>query len=125
MSNDLLMEKMLTTIIDGQGVIVKKQDEQATDIKEIRSSMIEIVKLEAQQVSQKEALTRMGNHIDKLEQKTEQEYKENHARINSIDDQVTDLRIMSARMVVKVSMIAAGASAVVASAFAYAVSHLP
>lgn len=110
---DSMTEKMLTTIIDGQATIVAKQDKQAEDITEIRKSMVEIVKLEAQQVSQKEALTRMGGHIDKIDE-----------RVNEVEQQVIELRIMTARVVVKISMIAAGASAIVASVIAFVVDRV-
>lgn len=104
---DEILHQMLTTIIDGQQVITKKQDNQASDIMEIRKSMVEIVKLDAQLVGQKEALARVGRHMDKIEH-----------RVNLVEGQVVDLRIVSARVVVKVSVIAAGASAIVASVFA-------
>lgn len=110
---DSMTEKMLTTIIDGQATIQLKQDKQAEDITEIRKSMTEIVKLEAQQVSQKEALTRMGGHIDKIDE-----------RVNEVEQQVIELRIMTARVVVKISMIAAGASAIVASVIAFVVDRV-
>lgn len=117
--SDKILETMMSTIIDGQTSIISTQKQQADDIREIRASMNEIVKIEAQQANQKEALQRIGQHVDKVEETSQTEREKLHVRINEVETIVTDLRIVSARMVVKVSTIAAGASAIVASIFAF------
>lgn len=104
---------MLTQIINGQNNISKKQDEQAKDITEIRKSMVEIVKLDQQLANQKEGLTRIGKHVDKVED-----------RLIICEDRLTDLRLISSKLIVKVSMIAAGASAIVASIFAFTIQRI-
>lgn len=109
---DAVMEKMLTAIIDGQSVLT-------VEVKQIQSDMSKLLVIEERQVNQKEALSRIGSHVDKVEATAKENYTETHTRINAIEQQVTDLRIMSARVVVKISMIAAGASAVVASLLAF------
>lgn len=95
---DSMMESIVEgqkQIAEGQRQIVKTQDKQAADIKEIRSTMNEIVKLEERQANHKEAMNRMDQHIGKLQ------------------TQVMDLRITSAKTVIKISLIAGIAGAIV------------
>ncbi len=128
---DTVLQQMMTTIIDGQKQIADSQKQQAddirqqaADIRDIRSSMKEIIKIEAQQANQKEALTRIGGDVDRLRHWVETETEKLHKRVNDLDDIVTDLRILSARLVTKVSLIAGGSGAGVGSILLFAFEML-
>ena len=112
MPTDQLLQQMLTTVIDGNANILKRQDSQDVDIKDIRSSMTELIKIDAELVSQRSAFERIGKHLDKVESQVNKNYTEIHGRINKIDEMLTEVRIVSARTVVKVTLIAAGASTI-------------
>jgi hypothetical protein len=117
MTGDQAMETMLAQIIDTQKTLV-------ADVNDMKRSLIEIVKLEAQQVSQKEVLTRMGGHIDKIEADVKENYREVHGRINNLESAITEMRIVSARVVVKVTAIATGTTMVVGSIIAFTLSKM-
>ena len=95
MPTDHILEQMMTTIIDAQKL-------QAKDISDIKTSMAQMLVMEEKMVNQKEALSRMGSHVDTID-----------LRLCRQEKLLIELRIVSAKLVLKVSLIAAGASALV------------
>ena len=85
MSNDAMFKTMLDTII-------ASQEQMATEVREIKTSMIEIVRIEERQANQKEAISRIGKSVDRLTEKVELMEDENarcSAQYNSIAARVT------------------------------------
>lgn len=88
-------EQMLNTII-------QSQTELRQEVREIKVSLINLVKLEERQESDRIALQRMGKEIDDL-----------NAWNKELAAKITDLRINSAVMLVKIAGISGGGGGVV------------
>tara|TARA_R110000744_G_scaffold85683_12_gene167445 strand:+ start:494 stop:805 length:312 start_codon:yes stop_codon:yes gene_type:complete len=59
--DDQMQMQMLKTILTSQEKLTE-------EVRGIRESMIEIVRIEERQINQKEAITRLGRAVDKVEQ---------------------------------------------------------
>ena len=92
MSDMAEVRQMFTTLMEEQATL-------RTDVKEINQRLTDIVKIEQEQLNQAVGMTRMGNHIDRLE-----------SEIRDQDKIITDLRIASAKLIVKVSLISGGSA---------------
>ena len=101
-----MMEKMLTTIMSDQKTIFG-------ELRQIKDAMSKMLVLEEKQLNLKEALSRIGKHVDAIE-----------TRLEATEEKVTDLRIVSARLITKVSLIAGGSGAGVSGILVLALQWL-
>ena len=112
MNDSAVLEQMLTTIITNQDAMSRKQETQAGDISEIKSSMVEIVRIEERQANQKEALGRMGRKLDTLDERVDKQ----DIAINTVKNQV-------ATSAARVGAIATGIATVVTGGLVASLNH--
>lgn len=106
MAGDAVIEKMLASIIS-------TQDKLVSEVGDIRTTLAKIVLIEERQMNQKEALHRIGKHVDTVEVRLNDAEEKLHQRLNTIEQKVIELRITSAVTVTKITLISAGSSALV------------
>jgi response regulator RpfG family c-di-GMP phosphodiesterase len=114
------LERMMATVIENQAEfkvsVAEAREEQKTmrsDISQINQRLVEIVRIEERQLGQKEALTRLGKHVDGIDE-----------RISVNEEKVNDLRVVSAKLVAKVTLLAGGSGALVSGVLIIAIQHL-
>lgn len=106
--NEEVIERMLNTLMEGQKSL-------SSEVKQVREEMRKLIILEERQINQKEAMVRIGNHVDRLDADLAKHKSYVSEKCRRVEDQVTDLRIVSARVVTKITVISAVASAVIAT----------
>ena len=115
--NDEMTQRMLSTISSS----IEKLDGKITKIED---SMAKILVIEEKQVSAKEELIRLNAKYDQLQVDRDTDNAVLHKRINDQEKVITELRLALRGVVVKVSIFATVAGAVVASLVAFVVPKM-
>ena len=113
MNEQLVGEQMFKTMLD---TIITSQENLTVEVREIKASMVEIVRIEERLANQKETLTRIGKIIDRMDIKID-ELEEEVTLVTSKHDS------MAARITWVASVIATVVTAVIAAAAQYILSH--
>jgi len=94
---DMVLRTMMTTIIETQQTMAK-------EISDIKMSMIEIVRIEEKQISQKEAINRIGKQVDK-----------NDGRLDVLEVSYAEMKNTQGNLSGRVALLAGGIATVVTS----------
>ena len=82
-------DPMLKTMLD---TIITSQEQLTAEVRDIKTSMVEIVRIEERQAGQKEALNRMSKVMDKMETRLDQSeaiVAANEVKYNNVAGRVT------------------------------------
>lgn len=107
------LHDLITNVANTQKSMMSTQSVMFDKIDQINTRLDALIKIEGEQVNQQNAIERMGRYIDKQD-----------LRIESLENKMVDMRIASAKLVTRVSLIGGGGGATVASIMAFIFSKI-
>ena len=110
MNEQLAGEEMFKTMLD---TIITSQEHLTTEVRDIKTSMIEVVRIEERLANQKETLARIGKILDNMD-----------LRIDELDGEVTIISAKHNSMAARITWIASGAATIITAIMAAAIQYI-
>jgi hypothetical protein len=110
MNEQLVGEEMFKTMLD---TIITSQEHLTTEVRDIKTSMIEVVRIEERLANQKETLARIGKILDNMD-----------IKIDALEEEVTMVTVKHNSMAARITWIASGAATVITAVVAATIQYI-